>query len=132
MKINDENISKSEKLLIDGYHFDQNERIPFIKNLETCDLLAVPGSGKTTALLAKLYCLSRYTPFPDGSGILVLCHTNDAINNIKDELQQHIPNLFQYPNYIGTVQGFVNKFMANQECFEKYGSYIVKNDNDTI
>ena len=32
--------------------FFDKERRDFIKQLSSCDLLAVPGSGKTTALLA--------------------------------------------------------------------------------
>jgi DNA helicase II / ATP-dependent DNA helicase PcrA len=103
---------------------------PFIKKLESCDLLAVPGSGKTTALLAKLYCLSMHLPFNDGSGILVLSHTNAAVEEIEKNLKSFCPALFEYPNFIGTIQSFVNKFLANQACCIKYGSYISINDND--
>ena len=35
-------------------YFD-TERVDFIKNFDSIDLLAVPGSGKTTALIAKLF-----------------------------------------------------------------------------
>ena len=58
VEINDIHINEAEHIFIKGNEFDKKERIPFIKNLETCDLLAVPGSGKTTALMAKLYCLA--------------------------------------------------------------------------
>ena len=51
-------IAEAEQLLIEGNHFDK-ERLDFIKRLDSCDLLAVPGSGKTTALQAKLFCLSQ-------------------------------------------------------------------------
>lgn len=130
MEIKDENIREAEILLIGGKEFDKNERVPFIKTLESCDLLAVPGSGKTTALLAKLYCLSKNLPFNDGSGILVLSHTNSAVEEIAKNLKKHCPKLFEYPNFIGTVQSFVNKFLANSACLNKYGSYIAINDND--
>ncbi len=104
-------IEEAEKLLIYGEAFDE-ERLKFIECLETCDLLAVPGSGKTTALLAKLYCLSKQFPFENGGGILVLAHTNSSVNEIKKKLQSHCPALFEYPNFVGTIQSFVNKFLA--------------------
>lgn len=112
MEIKEEHIREAELLLIDGNHFDEGERIPFIKNLFSADLLAVPGSGKTTALQAKLYCLSKYLPFDSGSGILVLSHTNAAIEEIEKNLKKHSPKLFEYPNFVGTVQSFVNKFLT--------------------
>ncbi len=132
MIIQDEHIKEAEKILIGGKTFDPEERVPFIKNLDACDLLAVPGSGKTTALLAKLYCIAKHLPFKDGSGILVLSHTNAAVEEIEKHLKPFCPVLFQYPNFVGTVQSFVNTFIANQACFEKYGSYIRINDDDLI
>jgi DNA helicase-2/ATP-dependent DNA helicase PcrA len=112
IEIKDKHIIEAEQLFIGGSTFDKKERIPFIKNLETCDLLAVPGSGKTTALMAKLYCLSKQLPFEDGSGILVLAHTNATVDEIENELKKHCPNLFEYPNFIGTVQAFINTFLT--------------------
>lgn len=107
----EKHIIEAQNIFIDGKVFD-TERIEFITNLETCDLLAVPGSGKTTALLAKLYCLSQNMPFEDGSGILVLAHTNHAVDEIERKLKKHCPQLFEYPNFVGTIQSFVNKFLA--------------------
>jgi len=130
MIIKDEHINEAERLLINGNRFDGEERLPFIKNLNSCDLLAVPGSGKTTALLAKLYCIAKHLPFSDGSGILVLSHTNAAVNEIENNLKKHCPNIFTYPSFIGTIQSFVNRYLANPICIEKYGSYISINDND--
>lgn len=129
MKIDPLHIEEAAKLLIGGNTFD-HERIEFITDLDTCDLLAVPGSGKTTALMAKLYCLSKQMPFSDGSGILVLAHTNNAVDEIEKKLKKHCPHLFEYPNFVGTIQSFVNKYLASQACFEKYGSYISKNDDE--
>lgn len=111
MEISEEHIREAEQILIGGNKFDK-ERIDFIRNLSTIDLLAVPGSGKTTALLAKLYCLSKHLPLNDGSGILVLSHTNAAIDEIEKNLHPFCPKLFEYPNFVGTVQGFVDKFLA--------------------
>lgn len=112
INISDEEIQYAEqKLLPTGKTFDDERRI-FIRNFNTIDLQAVPGSGKTTALLAKLLILERKLPFPDGSGILVLSHTNAAIDEIKEKIQKHCPRLFSYPNFIGTIQSFVDEFLA--------------------
>ena len=112
IKITDDEIAYAEKILLpDGKCFD-DERIAFIKNLETLDLQAVPGSGKTTTLLAKLLILERCLPFEDGSGILVLSHTNVAIDKIKNKIERHCPKLFSYPNFLGTIQSFVDQFLA--------------------
>lgn len=124
MTISDRHIKEAEAILINGNTFDAQERVPFIKNLETRDLLAVPGSGKTTALQAKLYCLAKQMPFEDRSGILVLSHTNKAVEEIEKKLKNHCPQLFEYPNFVGTVQGFVNHFLANPGLHQKYGAYL--------
>lgn len=110
--ISDDDIRYAEKILLpNGKEFDE-ERKAYIRNFNTIDLQAVPGSGKTTALLAKLLILERKLPFADGSGILVLSHTNAAIDEIKEKIQKHSPKLFSYPNFIGTIQSFVDEFLA--------------------
>ena len=77
--ITNEDIEYAEKILLPANkHFDE-ERRNFITNLDTIDLQAVPGSGKTTALLAKLIILEKKMPFPDGSGVLILSHTNTSV-----------------------------------------------------
>ena len=49
INITDEDINYAERILLpEGKNFDE-ERIKFIRNLDTLDLQAVPGSGKTTA-----------------------------------------------------------------------------------
>lgn len=112
IQITSEDILYAEKILLPlGKHFDR-ERRDFIVNLDTIDLQAVPGSGKTTALLAKLLILERYLPFENGSGILVIAHTNNAVKEITDKLRPHCPKLFSYPSFIGTIDSFVNTFLA--------------------
>jgi DNA helicase II / ATP-dependent DNA helicase PcrA len=112
INITDEDINYAERILLpEGKNFDP-ERIKFIRNLNILDLQAVPGSGKTTALLAKLLILERKLPFNDGSGILVLSHTNSAIDEISGIIQKYCPKLFSYPNFIGTIQSFVDVFLA--------------------
>ena len=107
IKITDDEIRYAESLLLPADKTFDNERKAFIRNFNTIDLQAVPGSGKTTALLAKLIILERKLPFANGSGILVLSHTNAAVDEIKEKIQRHCPKLFSYPNFLGTIQSFV-------------------------
>ena len=72
MLITDEDIRYSEGILLaENQSFDQ-ERRDFIKNMQTIDLQAVPGSGKTTALLAKLLILETKLPLKNGEGVLLI------------------------------------------------------------
>ena len=54
---------------------------------DSANVLACPGSGKTTVLLAKLKLLADVMPFADGSGICILSHTNVAVDEIKPKFQ---------------------------------------------
>ncbi len=112
INITDDDIIYAELILFGKTGVFDEERKIFIKNLKTIDLQAVPGSGKTTALLAKLLILEKYLPFKDGSGILVISHTNAAVDEIKLKIGKYCPKLFNYPNFVGTIQSFVDKFLA--------------------
>jgi hypothetical protein len=118
--ITSDDISWAESILLpDGEHFD-GERQAVIKCLETKDILACPGSGKTTALIAKLLILSRKMPFQNNRGICVLTHTNVAINEIKKHASFASQKLFNYPNHFGTIQSFVDKYFAIPSYVLKY------------
>ena len=110
--ITENDIEYAQKILLAERQQFDDERTTFIKNLEVIDLQAVPGSGKTTALLAKLLILERKLPFANNSGILVLSHTNVAIDEIRHKIELFCPKLFRYPNFIGTIQSFVDEFLA--------------------
>lgn len=105
-------IRYAELVLIGKPKAFDRERKDFIKNLDTIDLQAVPGSGKTTALLAKLLLLEKHLPFANGSGILVLSHTNTAVDEIKERIGPYCSKLFAYPNFVGTIQSFVDQLLA--------------------
>ncbi|PPC33729.1 UvrD-helicase domain-containing protein [Acinetobacter baumannii] len=112
VEITDEDIRYAENILLPQGKIFDDERRSFIRNLSTIDLQAVPGSGKTTALLAKLLILETKLPLANASGILVLSHTNTAVDEIKERIHQYCPKLFRYPHFIGTIQSFVNEFLA--------------------
>lgn len=124
-EIGDEEIAHAERILLKpGRVFDE-ERRAFIRRLDTLDLQAVPGSGKTTALLAKLLILDRRLPFADGSGIAVLSHTNAALDEIKAKISHFCPRIFSYPSFVGTIQSFVDQFLA-------VPYYCIKNKNRPV
>lgn len=110
--ITDGEIKKAEEVFLPaGATFDDQRR-QIIKSTETIDVMAVPGSGKTTVLLAKLFILAQRMPFNDRKGICVLTHTNVAIDEIKERLGAKAGVLFSYPNFFGTIQSFVDKYLA--------------------
>ncbi len=109
IEITDEDIEQIEQKL--GFTFDEESK-DFIKCLDTKDIQACPGAGKTTSLVAKLGILSKYMPFENNRGILVLTHTNVAVDEIKEKLGVDAYKLLGYPNHVGTFQSFINKYLA--------------------
>lgn len=111
-KISDLDIESTEKILLpEGAHFPEDAR-NVIRCWHSTDVAACPGSGKTTVLLAKLKLLADRMPFVNGTGICVLSHTNVAVNEIKKRLSGCADKLLSYPNFIGTIQSFVDKFVT--------------------
>ncbi|MDY0388804.1 MAG: hypothetical protein RBT65_17120, partial [Methanolobus sp.] len=123
-------VEEAESLLLKtGEHFDEQSR-EFIRCIESKDVIACPGSGKTTALVAKLYILTKFLPFEDGSGICVLTHTNVAIDLIKERLGKQGSVLFEHPNFCGTIQSFVDKYLAQPVYVSTFGHRISTIDDD--
>jgi len=109
--ISDDDINWVESILKD-VEFDEQRRYIF-KNMDTIDIQAFPGSGKTTILIAKLAILARKWPYSN-RGICVLSHTNAA----REEIEKRLGNaevgkmLLRYPHFIGTFHSFFNTFIA--------------------
>ena len=93
----------------------------FIKCTTNKDIQACPGAGKTTALVAKLDILANKMPFPDKRGILVLTHTNVAVEEVKRKLGYNTNKILGHPNHIGTFQSFVNKYLAIPRYVKYFG-----------
>jgi DNA helicase II / ATP-dependent DNA helicase PcrA len=128
--ITDQDISFAEKALLPEGHTFDDERRTVIKCLESKDVIACPGSGKTTALLAKLIVLSRQFPVDGNKGICVLTHTNVAIDTIARGAGLPAAKLFEYPNHFGTIQSFVDKYLAIPAYVETFGRRPDKIDKD--
>jgi DNA helicase-2/ATP-dependent DNA helicase PcrA len=69
-------------------------------------------------------------PFKSGSGVLVISHTNAAIDEIKSRIGQFCPKLFSYPNFVGTIQSFVNEFLAKPYISQRFKIHVSKVDTD--
>lgn len=129
LQITNADIARVEKLLLPAGCTFNDERKAFIRCMESRDVVACPGSGKTTALLAKLLILASRMPFQDNRGVCVLTHTNVAIDEIKKRAGSAADALFRHPNFFGTIQSFVNRFLAIS-CYRiKYGRSVQSIDN---
>ncbi len=130
MTITESDIEYAERILLPaGKEFGDQARA-FIKRLDTLDLQAVPGSGKTTVLLAKLLIFEKHLPFEDGAGVLVISHTNTAVDEIKNRIGRYCPMLMPYPNFVGTIQRFVNRFLAIPYYKQIYNNTPRRIDNE--
>ena len=99
----------------EGLILDDEERISVLEAMHSIDVQACPGSGKTTLIAAKLILLAKKWPLQH-QGICVLSHTNVAKNEIIHRLKYsktlEAQRLLSYPHFIGTIQEFVNRFLA--------------------
>lgn len=112
IEISDDDIDWVETIMGASLHFDVNRRT-IIKNMDSTDIQAFPGSGKTTALVAKLAILARKWTLSN-SGICVLSHTNVA----REEIENRLGNtevgkkLLSYPHFIGTLHSFFDLYIS--------------------
>lgn len=92
--------------------FDE-PRIEIIKNMQSVDIQAFPGSGKTTILISKLAILAKKWKYST-RGICVLSHTNVA----REEIERRLGNtevgrkILLYPHFIGTFHSFFDTFVT--------------------
>lgn len=132
LEITDSDIRKAEELFLPSGCFFDDERRKVVETLNTVDVLACAGSGKTTVLAAKLAILSTKLPFPDGRGICVLTHTNVAIKEVTTRLGVKGSLLLDYPNFFGTIQAFVDRFLAIPAYCHKFGKRPVRIDSEVF
>lgn len=125
VQIYDEDIDKNEKKF--DIMFDRSRR-EVLKNMNSIDIVACAGSGKTTMMCSKLDLLTEKQS-SESKGIIVLSLTNVAIDQIRKKLgKSH--KIFKYPNYCETIQKFVNTFILNNWYTTKYKKKIEIIDNE--
>lgn len=124
LEIDDKELEIVENILLEkGCHF-ANDAKEVIRYWKAVDVAACPGSGKTTVLLAKLKLLADRMPLKKGSGVCVLSHTNVAVNEIKTKLSNYADLLMSYPNYVGTIQSFIDQFVTKPYLKQKTDASI--------
>ncbi len=120
-------LSRSEGLIL-----DDEARISILASSNSIDVQACPGSGKTTLIAAKLILLAKAWPY-QSRGVCVLSHTNVAKDEIIERLIQsktvEAQCLLSYPHFIGTIQEFVNRYIALPYIRSKNANEITV-DND--
>lgn len=120
----DKEVQYANKVLLKEEESFDDSRVKIIKANDSRYIQACPGSGKTTVLLAKLIILANKMPLSNGKGICVITHTNVAIDEIKAKLGEKADILFHYPNFFGTIQSFLHKYITSQALFHYYKSKI--------
>ena len=126
----EDEIKIAHDILLKGQEPFDKSKEDIIKENRSCYVQACPGSGKTTTLLAKLIILANKMPLPEGKGICVLTHTNVAIDEIKAKLGTKAEVLFRYPNFFGTIQTFLHKYVTTAALYYFYGSQIAYVDDE--
>ncbi len=120
--ITNKEIEKAELHILGKDNFN-NEQKSFIKCLDSCCVQAYAGTGKTTSIVGKLHVLAQKNVWRNGRGICVISHTNVAVDEIKKYVAKHYPSIMQYPNFIGTIQEFINRFLFTP-CLASQGLRI--------
>ncbi|BDN94599.1 hypothetical protein KAM479_40560 [Aeromonas caviae] len=112
VSLNSEDLAELANIARD-LNFDDQERRNALLESGSRDFNAVPGSGKTSLLAAKLMLLAKKWPHTR-RGICILSHTNVARDEIARRLAEtpEGAKLLSYPHFIGTIHSFVNQFFA--------------------
>lgn len=69
---------------------------------------ACPGAGKTQSIVERFI---QRPGVPARQGVALLSFTNAAINEARQRCAQR-PDLLTSPNYVGTIDGFINRFIV--------------------
>lgn len=109
--ITDHDLDRVESVM-DGIRFDEKRR-EIIKRLDSFDVQAFPGTGKTTVIIGKLMALLDKWD-SSTSGICVISHTNVAKEEIEHRISKDSKgkNLQMYPHFVGTLNSFFDTYVA--------------------
>lgn len=100
-------------LLPSNVHFSVQQK-NVIFNSDTANVIAGPGSGKTTVLIAKCALLLSEENQCNDKGICVITHTNIAVDEILSGLHKVGIKEVGYPNFIGTIQEFIIQYFSKK------------------
>ncbi|MEG7924450.1 ATP-dependent helicase [Bacillus cereus] len=121
MEINELYFKEIEsELLPENAMFSEQQKNAILRN-DTLNIIAGPGSGKTTVLTAKCALLLNENK-NKAKGICLITHTNVAVDEIKMSLSKVGLKDIEYPNFIGTIQEFFNTFFAKKAFHMVLGS----------
>lgn len=100
------------KILPPGFSFLEQQKAAILAD-GSLNIVAGPGSGKTTVLIAKCAILLNQLK-ASNKGLCLITHTNIAVDEIKNGLKKIGIKNIEYPNFIGTIQEFFNVFFAKK------------------
>lgn len=127
--VTDKEIDLAESEIFDGKKSYNDEQRSFIKCLDSCHLQAYAGTGKTSTIVGKLHVLAQKKSWSNGRGICVISHTNVAIDEVRKHVAKTYPSIMEYPNFVGTIQEFINKFIFTPFLASKGLKINFQNDN---
>lgn len=120
MLLHDKDREKIESLLLGRNRHFQPEQVTVINSIHSTNIMACPGSGKTTVLIAKIsLLLEKLKKEGSNKGICVITHTNVAVEEIIKSLNKLGISNIAYPHFIGTIHEFFNVFFS----MKAYGAY---------
>ncbi len=82
-------------------------------------VMAVPGAGKTTILLALIMKLIKQGV--NSENIFVLTYMDSAAKNFKEKLKQNLPDCYDTPN-ISTIHGLALRIIKENGNYSKIGT----------
>ena len=100
------------KLLPFNCQFSTEQQAVIVEK-DKMDVVAGPGTGKTTVLTARIKFLLEEMK-DSNQGICILTHTNVAVDEIKNSLKKLGVDEIKNPHFIGTIQDFFNTFFGKK------------------
>src|SRR5215218_3574503 len=80
---------------------------------------ACPGAGKTQTIVERFL---RRPTVPPRKGVALLSFTNAAANEARARCIGH-PDLLLCPNYLGTIDSFINRFIVGPLYRQVHGRW---------
>jgi DNA helicase II / ATP-dependent DNA helicase PcrA len=119
IEISLEDIGSIESLILPPEHKFNEDQVQVLLANKSADIVACPGSGKTTVLIAKIAIIyKKLKKRNKNEGICIFTHTNVGVEEINNSLKKVGINKLDYPNFIGTINEFFNQFISIRAYYE--------------